>query len=75
MESTAVKILRIPALVKKLGIGRSTIYDWMKPGTTRYDPTFPSKVQLGVKTVGWLESEIDEWILSKTKQPPTPVSP
>jgi len=28
MEPTAVKILRIPALVKKLGIGRSTIYDW-----------------------------------------------
>lgn len=75
MEPTAVKILRIPALVKKLGIGRSTIYDWIDPDSTRYDPTFPLRIKIGVKAVGWLESEVDEWILSKTKQPVTAVSP
>jgi len=68
MEPTAVKILRIPALVKKLGIGRSTVYDWLKPDSNRYDPTFPLSVKLGMKTVGWLESEIDAWLLSKIEQ-------
>ncbi|MBD8127128.1 MULTISPECIES: helix-turn-helix transcriptional regulator [Erwiniaceae] len=70
-----VNILRVPALVKKLGIGRSTVYDWLDPDSDRFDPTFPQRVKLGAKAVGWLESEIDAWVLSKTKQPLTPVSP
>ncbi len=68
MEPTAVKILRIPALVKKLGIGRSTVYDWISPKSDHYDPTFPLRIKIGVKAVGWLESEVDEWILSKNRQ-------
>jgi len=64
-----VTILRVPALVKKLGIGRSTVYDWLDPKSDRYDPTFPLRLKLGVKAVGWLESEIDEWILNKNRQP------
>ena len=75
MEPKSVKILRVPALVKKLGIGRSTVYDWLDPSSDRHDPTFPPRVKLGAKTVGWLESEIDAWILSKVKKPLTPVSP
>ena len=64
-----VTILRVPALVKKLGIGRSTVYDWLDPKSDRYDPTFPLRLKLGEKAVGWLESEIDEWILNKNRQP------
>lgn len=75
MEPKSVKILRVPALVKKLGIGRSTVYDWLDPNSDRHDPTFPQRVKLGAKTVGWLESEIDAWILNKAKQLLTPVSP
>lgn len=67
MEPKSVKILRVPALVKKLGIGRSTVYDWLDPSSDRHDPTFPQRVKLGAKTVGWLESEIDARILSKVK--------
>lgn len=73
MEPKSVKILRVPALVKKLGLGRSMIYDWLDPNSGRYDPTFPLRIKIGVKAVGWLGSEVDEWILSKTKQPSTPV--
>lgn len=74
MEPKPVKILRVPALVKKLGIGRSTVYDWIDPNSNRHDPTFPLRIKLGAKTVGWLEFEIDSYILSKIKQPLTPVS-
>lgn len=61
----AVKILRIPALMSKLGIARSTIYDWLNPKSPRYDNTFPKQRRLGRQSVGWLESEIDYWLLQR----------
>ncbi|WP_410027777.1 AlpA family phage regulatory protein [Klebsiella pneumoniae] len=44
------------------GIKRSTIYDWLNPKSPRYDVTFPKQRRLGTKSVGWLESELDDWI-------------
>jgi len=29
---------------------------------------FPQAIQLGGRAIGWLESEIDEWILAKVEQ-------
>lgn len=58
----SVKILRISALVKKIGISRSTIYDWLNPKSPRYNVTFPKQRRLGMHSVGWIESEIDKWL-------------
>lgn len=63
------KILRLKDVMEKLKISRSTIYDWINPKSPRYDPTFPKQRRLGMKSVGWLESEIDEWI--NQRQPVT----
>ena len=57
-----VKILRMPAVVRKLGIARATIYDWLNPKSPRYDATFPKQHRLGMQSVGWVESELDKWI-------------
>ena len=57
-----VKILRIKDVMKKLGIARATIYDWLNTKSPRYDPTFPRQRRLGAKSVGWLESELDDWL-------------
>lgn len=65
MSSVTVKILRMPALVKKMGIARSTIYDWINPKSPRYDNTFPKQRRLGSQSVGWLESEIDIWLMQR----------
>ncbi|HEY3591075.1 MAG TPA: AlpA family phage regulatory protein [Buttiauxella sp.] len=65
MSSPTVKILRIPALTKKLGISRSTIYDWLNPKSDRYDATFPKQRRLGQQSVGWLEAELDQWLLQR----------
>ncbi|MDK9362913.1 helix-turn-helix transcriptional regulator [Lelliottia wanjuensis] len=61
------KILRLKEVIKKLGISRSTIYDWLNTNSPRYDETFPKQVHLGLKSVGWLEYELDEWLLSRKK--------
>lgn len=61
--SVSNRVLRLPAVINKIGIARSTIYDWMDPKSPRYDPTFPKQVRLGLKSVGWLEADLDAWIL------------
>ncbi|EMB4317635.1 TPA: AlpA family transcriptional regulator [Citrobacter freundii] len=58
-----VKILRMRAVAAKLGIARSTIYDWLNAKSPRHDPAFPKPYPLGKQSVGWLESELDEWVL------------
>ncbi|HAT1608153.1 helix-turn-helix transcriptional regulator [Pantoea sp. FN0307] len=65
MTSSNVKILRLPAVALKTGLARSTIYDWINPKSPRFDPTFPRPRCLGSQSVGWLEAELDEWILQR----------
>jgi prophage regulatory protein len=49
-------ILRLPAVKTSTGLSRSTIYLRIAQGT------FPKPVGLGGRAVGWLESEIQEWL-------------
>lgn len=54
-----------PALIRRklvearTGLARSTIYERLKSGD------FPKPVALGSRSVGWVESEIDEWIAAR----------
>lgn len=41
------------------GLSCSTIYDLMAKGQ------FPRPVRIGVRAVGWVESEIADWIASR----------
>ncbi|EOX3337795.1 TPA: helix-turn-helix transcriptional regulator [Vibrio cholerae] len=50
------RIIRMPELSKKIGCARSTIYAFILRGE------FPKPIPLGMRTVGWKESEVDEWI-------------
>ena len=65
MNSTVARMLRLKAVVTKTGVARSTIYDWLNPKSPRYDDSFPKQRRLGQQSVGWLESEIDEWLLQR----------
>lgn len=49
-------ILRLPEVERMSGLKRTAIYERMAEGT------FPQSVPLGVRHVGWLESEIQGWI-------------
>ncbi len=50
------KILRLPAVIERTGLPKSTVYLRISQGT------FPRPIALGFRTVGWLESEVEEWI-------------
>jgi prophage regulatory protein len=54
-----MKILRLPAVMTKTGLGHSSIYTGIAKGT------FSRPVSLGDQAVGWPENEIDDWIAKK----------
>lgn len=50
------RVLQLPEVVDRTGLSRNTIYVRLDQGR------FPRPVSLGTRSVGWLESEVDEWI-------------
>ncbi len=58
-NANPLAILRRPEVEARTGLGCSTIYDGIKAGT------FPAPVQLGPKSVGWVESEINAWLAAR----------
>ena len=65
MPTNPIRLIRIKEVIERVGIGRSTIYDWMNPRSPRFDSTFPKPIKLGSNSIAWLEYDIDSWILSK----------
>ena len=49
-------ILRLPKVKAITGLSRSTIYLRMSEGT------FPQHISLGSRAVGWLRSEVADWM-------------
>ena len=49
-------ILRLPNVKASTGLSRSTIYLRMSQGT------FPKPVKLGGRAVGWVQTEVQEWL-------------
>ena len=59
------RFIRLPELINKISIGRSSIYNKMNSKSKHYDPTFPTTKALGPNSVAWLESEVEAWMLTK----------
>jgi prophage regulatory protein len=49
-------ILRLPNVKASTGLSRSTIYLRISQGT------FPRPVKLGGRAVGWVQTEVQEWL-------------
>ena len=56
LDSNSLRILRLPAVISRLGLSRSTIYDRVGKGL------WPRPVPLGPRAVGWPSSEIDSML-------------
>jgi prophage regulatory protein len=52
----ATAILRLPAVKARTGLSRSTIYLRVSEGR------FPKPISLGGRAVGWVETEVDNWL-------------
>jgi prophage regulatory protein len=56
----ADRILRLPAVLDRTGLSRSTVYRKIQEGT------FPRQVARGVRSAGWRESAVRKWMLDPT---------
>ena len=50
------RILRLPAVLERTGLTRSTLYRKIQAGT------FPKQVAISVRCAGWRESAVSEWM-------------
>ena len=55
------RLLRLPAVLERTGLGRSALYALMKAGE------FPRPLRIGARAVAWLEDEVDEWIRKRPR--------
>lgn len=53
------RILRRPEVEARTGLSRSTIYAMVA------ERRFPAPIKLGLRAVGWPESEIGAWLASR----------
>lgn len=58
-----LSILRRKQVEARTGLARSTIYHQIKAGT------FPRPIPLGPRAVGWLESDVSNWIAERVQIP------
>ena len=57
-----MRIIRLTETIDSTGLARSTIYKYIGEGT------FPKPVSLGDRCVGWVESEVHDWILARIEE-------
>ena len=54
-------ILRRPQVEQRTGLSRSTLYQYIKEGN------FPKPLPRGPRAVGWLESDVSDWIAARVR--------
>ncbi|HCF5259802.1 helix-turn-helix transcriptional regulator [Pseudomonas aeruginosa] len=57
-----MRIIRLKEVINSTGLARSTIYKHIGEGT------FPRPVSLGDRCVGWVDSEVHDWILARIEE-------
>jgi prophage regulatory protein len=50
------RLMRLDEVLGAIGVSESTIRRWEQKGH------FPNRRQIGPRTVGWLQSEVENWI-------------
>lgn len=54
-----MRVLKLKDVLSKTGLGKTSLYALIKQSQ------FPKPISLGLRAVGWLESEIEAWIQEK----------
>jgi prophage regulatory protein len=55
----SLKILRLPQVCEVTGLCRSMIYQ------LEADLRFPQRVKIGIRAVGWLDNEVNAWLIRR----------
>ena len=52
-------VLRLRSVKDRTGLSRSSIYALIADGR------FPRQISLGTRSVGWIESEVEDWLVQQ----------
>lgn len=55
-EASSQTILRLAEVLRRTGLSRSTLYLRIA------NASFPHQISLGGRAIGWLKSEVDDWV-------------
>ena len=66
MTAPLPAIIRAKQFRELTGIPDSTRADWEDPKSPRFDDTFPKKIQLGKRSVGYFYNEVMAWLASRS---------
>ena len=58
-DYSSIKIPRLPQVCEMTGFPRSMIYHM------EAELRFPKRVKIGTRAVGWLESEVQAWLVNR----------
>jgi prophage regulatory protein len=54
-----IQILRLPQVCARTGLCRSMVYQ------LEAAQRFPRRIKIGVRAVGWIEDEVQEWLTQR----------
>ncbi|MCL6326562.1 helix-turn-helix transcriptional regulator [Pectobacterium polaris] len=55
-EATPRRLIRLPEVLKRVGLSRARMYGLINTGR------FPKQVRIGLRSVAFIESEIEAWM-------------
>ncbi len=58
-EAGESRMLPLPAVMYRVGVSRTAIYEWMGRGM------FPKPVKLGPRRVAWRSTDIEAWLAER----------
>ncbi|HEF4887331.1 TPA: AlpA family transcriptional regulator [Klebsiella oxytoca] len=56
MNKNYTTLIRLPEVIKRTGVSRTTIYRLINK------KSFPSPIKISEKTIAFVESEVNDWI-------------
>ncbi len=65
MNNQTTRLIRLPEVMNRTGYGKAWIYRLISEGR------FPRSIKIGIRSVAFVEREIDEWIqtaIDKTRK-------
>ena len=61
MKTIGERLLRLPEVLERVPLRKTTLYARMRKGL------FPQNIKLGSNMVAWVASEVEEWINTQIK--------
>ena len=59
--NTETKILRLPAVLDRVGLGKTAVYAAIKRGE------FPQPIKLSTRAVGWRVGDVEVWLANRPR--------